>query len=205
MKKLKDNLANARKMLEDAQGDSQARQGVDCSPPICRDVIVLSKSELTEPRDQRVLRPSASGPVRRCQQPAPGREVRLHHLPWRPGQRHRFRPGLAHSQRRRRQETLDDRNNWECQPLLGLPHAAQALPGIELPEVPSPGHRPVAGGEQDRDRADQKVDTPGPRWCAATTWCGRTAASAAMRSPASRTAARSGPTCAWNRPRPWRP
>ena len=77
---------------------------------------------------QRVRRPSAARPVRRRQQQAPGREVRLHALPRRPGQRHQLHAGLAHAQRLRPARTQwIKEHGWESHPHLGLPDAAEAL------------------------------------------------------------------------------
>ena len=87
----------------------------------------------------------------------------------------------------------EKRYDWKAIHYWDYPMYSKPLHRVELPEVPPPGHGPGALRQQ---AGGAEGD------CAASTWCARTAASAATRSPAPRPAAPSARTCAWNRSPP---
>ncbi|MGC3968097.1 MAG: PDZ domain-containing protein [Pirellulales bacterium] len=86
----------------------------------------------------------ASGSVRRLDEPAQGRRVRLHDLPRRAGERHVVQLDLAHAQRSAASRRLEARTRVVQQPPLDLPDAAEPVPRSELLEVPPRADRAEA-------------------------------------------------------------
>ncbi len=84
-----------------------------------------------------VFHAPALGSVRRLDEPAQGRRIRLYHLPRRAGERHGLQMGVAHAERSAASRRVATRAWLVQQPSLDLSDASRSLQGSQLLEVPS--------------------------------------------------------------------
>ena len=151
------------KVIADYNSQVSSKDRKDPLPITPTDLQPEPVSKLTAGPDQPVRRPPAARPVRRREQPAPGREIRLLRLPRRPGQRHRFRQRRPFAERPAPARAVAEGQRLGADPLLGLPDAPAAVRRIRLREMPSPNHRPDPRRQPGRGAEAGRGVQPGSR------------------------------------------